>query len=641
MTQEVHFSDIKNIIIKNLQKCNYDIKIAVAWFTDEKIISVINNLSIEGITVTIIIYDDHINRKDLYEKLYYNKAKILLSKKLMHNKFCVIDNKTIINGSYNWTNNAKINDENIQITHNDQTFSSKFVDEFNKISINCKNIDEYYAYSNTNLKNIEKDFENYLSKWPKYKYPYFIDLKNFSLPKINSKFEISGFIYLIKDNIEEKKFLWYYFLSQSNFIATKILNFRNEEVVFPPKFYDISIKNKDANNVLEFLFLNCTVEEHTTHDNNTEYYLYLINKKGEQITQKKEFKYRISEVKYLFCNSLYCVDDQKKSDSYFIDINLKQTSIEFNIENIISKRNDRKELFAKLFIVSKFINNKKHYGLLDSDNNIVVPLIYDNYLINYTTFTNFENEYIDFIEFPVLEKKHNYPIDLITIPSYDKKRSSGKIYNYTKIDPFIDRVNFRFSIENYKLIKKFIRSSFEIETTYTNCFFLSDENYKYKDFYLKVANFKFDIPTIKNNSQYTYTINLNLTIEEFNQLKTYYNDNYEFKILINRYENARKREQQIKELEINKKNKGGCYIATMVYGNYDHPEVILLRNFRDDFLAKFLLGRFFIKYYYKYSPKYVKYAKNNKTLNHISKIIIYKLVKLLKKTYYKYQPIQI
>lgn len=46
----------------------------------------------------------------------------------------------------------------------------------------------------------------------------------------------------------------------------------------------------------------------------------------------------------------------------------------------------------------------------------------------------------------------------------------------------------------------------------------------------------------------------------------------------------------------------GCYIATMAYGNYNHPQVIELRNFRDQFLSKSVLGRSFIRIYYKYSP---------------------------------------
>lgn len=46
----------------------------------------------------------------------------------------------------------------------------------------------------------------------------------------------------------------------------------------------------------------------------------------------------------------------------------------------------------------------------------------------------------------------------------------------------------------------------------------------------------------------------------------------------------------------------GCYIATAVYGSYDAYEVVVLRRFRDEFLMQSLLGRFFIKAYYKYGP---------------------------------------
>src|SRR5690606_41461624 len=37
----------------------------------------------------------------------------------------------------------------------------------------------------------------------------------------------------------------------------------------------------------------------------------------------------------------------------------------------------------------------------------------------------------------------------------------------------------------------------------------------------------------------------------------------------------------------------GCYIATMAYGDYDHPQVMELRKFRDEFLNKSALGRSF------------------------------------------------
>ena len=66
----------------------------------------------------------------------------------------------------------------------------------------------------------------------------------------------------------------------------------------------------------------------------------------------------------------------------------------------------------------------------------------------------------------------------------------------------------------------------------------------------------------------------------------------------------------------------GCYIATMVYGSYDAPEVLLLRKFRDEILSKFLAGRCFIKIYYQYSPGFVSRFRNSRTVNKYIKFML-------------------
>ena len=48
--------------------------------------------------------------------------------------------------------------------------------------------------------------------------------------------------------------------------------------------------------------------------------------------------------------------------------------------------------------------------------------------------------------------------------------------------------------------------------------------------------------------------------------------------------------------------KGGCYIATAVYGSYDAPQVLALRRFRDETLATSSPGRALVKVYYAVSP---------------------------------------
>lgn len=54
-------------------------------------------------------------------------------------------------------------------------------------------------------------------------------------------------------------------------------------------------------------------------------------------------------------------------------------------------------------------------------------------------------------------------------------------------------------------------------------------------------------------------------------------------------------------------NTDGCYVATCVYGSYDCPQVWTLRRFRDNTLAKSILGRTFIRTYYAVSPTIVRW----------------------------------
>lgn len=75
----------------------------------------------------------------------------------------------------------------------------------------------------------------------------------------------------------------------------------------------------------------------------------------------------------------------------------------------------------------------------------------------------------------------------------------------------------------------------------------------------------------------------------------------------------------------------GCYIATMAYGNYDHPQVIELRTFRDEFLSKSYLGRNFIKLYYKYSPLLVEKLKDKTKTNDIIRTLLDQFIKIIKK----------
>ena len=73
---------------------------------------------------------------------------------------------------------------------------------------------------------------------------------------------------------------------------------------------------------------------------------------------------------------------------------------------------------------------------------------------------------------------------------------------------------------------------------------------------------------------------------------------------------------------IQNSSNGGCYIATLVYGDYDHPKVKVLRHFRDNVLLKNNFGKKFVKFYYKYSPGWVQHLKSKKRINRCIRSIL-------------------
>lgn len=74
------------------------------------------------------------------------------------------------------------------------------------------------------------------------------------------------------------------------------------------------------------------------------------------------------------------------------------------------------------------------------------------------------------------------------------------------------------------------------------------------------------------------------------------------------------------------KNSSGCYIATMAYGSYEHPQVIILRKFRDDVLLKYLVGKLFVEAYYLTSPKIVVVLKKQTKSNRIIRKMLDKFI---------------
>jgi len=118
MKSTVHFSGIKDELIKALRNAKQEIKVAVAWLTDEDLIRVLSQKSAIGLSVMVVTSDSRENFKNpsKFEELLRHGGQLYIATpKFLHNKFCIVDRNLIINGSYNWTYYARNNEENILI----------------------------------------------------------------------------------------------------------------------------------------------------------------------------------------------------------------------------------------------------------------------------------------------------------------------------------------------------------------------------------------------------------------------------------------------------------------------------------------------------------------------------------------------
>ncbi len=120
-----------------------------------------------------------------------------------------------------------------------------------------------------------------------------------------------------------------------------------------------------------------------------------------------------------------------------------------------------------------------------------------------------------------------------------------------------------------------------------------------------------------------------------NKAIEYYKKAKEYGYEITDEEIAQKVENDIKQATsftsfVKKETKKGCYVATCVYGSYDCPQVWTLRRFRDEMLAKSILGRLFIFIYYIVSPTVVKLFGKQQWFNKLFRAPLDKLVNTLR-----------
>ncbi len=92
-------------------------------------------------------------------------------------------------------------------------------------------------------------------------------------------------------------------------------------------------------------------------------------------------------------------------------------------------------------------------------------------------------------------------------------------------------------------------------------------------------------------------------------------------------------EMQIAERPVSGGGSGGssdCFIATAAFGTPMEPQVMLLRNFRDEHLLTNAAGRAFVKTYYAISPPIADVIRESETLRAVTRAGLYPIIEAVK-----------
>jgi hypothetical protein len=136
---QAHFQNIRISIIKEIEKANKSLRVAVYWFTNHELFDLLYQKQLSGVQCELIIHNDYINNRETglpFQKFIDAGGKFYFSdeENPMHNKFCIIDNHVLINGSYNWTYYAESkNRENVLIINDETDVVKAFETEFSNL----------------------------------------------------------------------------------------------------------------------------------------------------------------------------------------------------------------------------------------------------------------------------------------------------------------------------------------------------------------------------------------------------------------------------------------------------------------------------------------------------------------------------
>ena len=323
----------------------------------------------------------------------------------------------------------------------------------------------------------------------------------------------------------------------------------------------------------------------------------------------------IKQIECEYCGSLIEVDEITLDDIKFKGNRSNYTEFEHNIQLLRSaiKENDFKNAYkySKLLLLLDSKNSKlweltakyhffcKAYSYENEDFDL-----FKKYFKSYESFS--DEDSIIFID--LLEKTYKLFYKKYINIEYDKSRS-GEIWDSFSDEKIIGMINF------FELSKIYFNYYSDYEALKIVVMELSGQN---KEFWL-------------------YSNDGNVEVKE--DFKKFNFDALEFRqciidILVSK-DNSYIEPEIIYETKYSSSSaNGSCFIATLCYNNFNHPNVILLRQFRDKNLSTNVIGKLIIDCYYRLSPNIVNQIKNKNKIILLIKFTILVPVLTLIKIYY-------
>lgn len=141
MNSIAHFQSIKPAILAELKQAKTNIRVAVAWFTDQDLFAVLISQLQRHVSISLLIRNDYVNNRneslpwqkfiDAGGQLYFSPTADAL-----HHKFCLIDKRMLLTGPYNWTYMAERRNQENCVFSTEPALLKQFESEFQRLTTN-------------------------------------------------------------------------------------------------------------------------------------------------------------------------------------------------------------------------------------------------------------------------------------------------------------------------------------------------------------------------------------------------------------------------------------------------------------------------------------------------------------------------